>query len=59
MTEVELLSTEYSTILKWFNMVYSANQREPSNDEVRLFRKLEVMQEAAKLIDDLVDDLTK
>ena len=56
---MELLSTEYATILKWFNMVYSANQREPSPDEIRLVHKLEVLQDAAKLIDDLVDDLTK
>ena len=59
MTEVELLTTEYAIILKWFNMIYSANQREPSPDEERLFRKLEVLQEVAKLIDDLVDNLTK
>ena len=59
MTEVELLSTEYSTIIKWFNCIYSANQKEPTKDEVRLYRKLEVLLDAAKLIDNLVDDLTK
>ena len=59
MTEVELLSPEYAMIMKWFNVIYSANQKEPTKDEVWLFRKLEVLQEAAKLIDDLVDDLTK
>ena len=59
MTDVELGSREFSLILKWYNVVFGANQKEPQKDEVRLFHKLEVLQEAAKIQEDFVNDITK
>jgi hypothetical protein len=59
MTDVELSSKEFSLIIKWYNMIFSANQKDPQKDEIRLFHKLEVLQEAAKSIEDFASDLTK
>lgn len=59
MTDVDLTSKEFSIIIKWYNQIFSANQREPQRDEIKLFHKLEVLQEAAKEIEDFANDLTK
>ena len=59
MTDVELSSKEFSLIIKWYNMIFGANQKDPQRDEIRLFHKLEVLQEAAKAIEDFASDLTK
>jgi len=59
MTDVDLTSKEFTIIIKWYNQIFNANQKEPQKDEIKLFHKLEVLLEATKQGEDFVNDLTK